>query len=184
MPRVLLATNVGFFATITNQYAAQSLMLTNNGLKKLTLLFDVRLPAVGANERVGFYQTLECTNVEKTSFFYQFYCGENTNYITGLNIASASGIIAGSAGWWARQYPGTTPTLLFANSGSTTNQYPQGSFPNTNSWGAGLSPLNLVDTSTNGWRLMLGACHDGSTLTVLGTNLNVVRFVIVAIPTL
>jgi len=183
-PRVLLATNVGFFPIITNEYAAQSLMCTNNGLSKLTLLFDVRLPAVGANERVGFYQTLECTNVEKTSFFYQFYTGENTNYITGFNIASASGVIGGGAGTWIRQYPGTAPTLLFANSGSTTNQYVQGTFPNTNAWGAGLTPLNLVDTSTNGWRMMLGACHDGSTLTVLGTNLNVVRFVIVAIPTL
>jgi hypothetical protein len=108
---------------------------------------------MGPNQRltVTFYQVVTNSNIGSTDFFA--YGGEGTNYLSGTTGPGNTGTL-GSNGYYVL----TTGAIIpFITWGSPTNQYGQGPYPFSTS----AQPGNRVDTSTNGWRLMVGiACQN------------------------
>jgi hypothetical protein len=174
--RILLATNVGFFSTIVPVAVNYTSVAVSNGLKDCTMVFQLAIPALKTNSVLGVsFVQLECTNSNGGQLFYGFYGGTATNYITGLNGTGTAGQVAQGSSF-NRGFGGVTPTLIFANEGSFTNQYALSLFP-ISTIGSGM-PAFKVDTSTNGWPLMMGvACQ---TVGVNFTNWNLVRIAVIA----
>ena len=174
--RILLATNVGFFSTIVPVAVNYTSVAVSNGLKDCTMVFQLAIPALKTNSVLGVsFVQLECTNSNGGQLFYAFYGGAATNYITGLNGTGTAGQVAQGSSF-NRSFSAVAPTLIFANEGSFTNQYALNTFP-ISTIGSGM-PAFKVDTSTNGWPLMMGvACQTGG---VNFTNWNLVRIAVIA----
>ena len=173
VPRVLLVTNVGFFSTITNISAGLHTAQVDNGLRLMTKIFEVALPAVGTNAAVAISTSIICSNANFASTSFYFYVGDTTNYITGFNSTTAAGQVA-NASVYNRSIPTFNGTTLFFNDGSHTNQYPGATFP----FNSTASSAFKVDTSTNGWRLMGGLATQAADGNPAFTNWNLVKIVI------